>query len=838
MTGEIAEIVSQVVFPQYDATQDRHLRLRLQEVTQSMRGAYYRAAPHRCEVYDTPFGGPIGDSIGPWPEFILRGLPCQKSKIGCCTPCFYSRMPQVDRPVQEVHASLITQVRYILRNFDALVVRNQWGPVAFGHEILDPAAPPLGLVLTPTGSFFDDYEFPFDVRRKALTLLLEHSQSIGRTLALHIETHAEHFLKAAERESEFDETLRLLRALNARILFGWESSNDFVRNVLYNKFLDGRSFLGAVELARTLGFPVGAFVFTGIQPLNDIEVLADAWLTLDYLRSHGITPVVMFHTVQPYTMQELLYTWNAHRLPDPRTLLEIVKRTISEFPILQGRPIDTWLLADPVGGPPAPRFNVFSVPPQSTCPSCAEAIYRAIVNLRQTRDVVAFERDQAALRECHCASEYADMLRAQLTKVPALRQRAQQMVDLVAAKKADYCNVVRPIMNEIEEFALFEDRVPRYGDVFDPALKGPQLKAELLCYGLRVAPDIANEMSKFNSYIHEGGFVHAAHFLIGDHLVNTCIAENFTLNSPYILRRRDGHFEVLRDSEIVAPCELLPTPPWCDENIDGYKLGHILRPHGKNVIAGMPETRCHFFATGQECAFCSLGPLQGQPRVPAELVAHAALRAREFNPSYELSLSGGTPCTPDHGASYFASICALITQQAQVPISVELIPPEDNADIERLRESGATAIIMNLEVWDETLRSVFCPGKARVPVDRYMNAITHAITVFGRGRVASVLIAGIQSRLDVVQAAKALIGIGAIPTVIPFKPFDACRMRRFPCAHPEDLIAIYEELSTALIEAKLSPDMQPGCTRCGGCSLENLFSCPGEKNHEPARHLG
>lgn len=822
MISEAAKIASEVVFPSYDDVKQHEIRSTLRSLTCTLRDAYYDAAPARKNIYETPFGGPIGDSIGPWPEFILRGLPCQKSKIGCCTPCFYSRMPQVNLPENEIYNSLVGQVQYIIRNFEALVIRNQWGPVAWPEPIKDQASKPVGIVVTPTGSFFDEYEFPFKIRKEVLSILQEHSKYIQRPFALHIETHVEHFLMAARDKEAFNEIVELLKTLHARVLFGFESNNDFIRNVLYNKFLHEKTFRDAVNLARENDLPVGAFVFVGINPLNDVEVLADVFSTFEHLREREITPVVMFHNVQQYTIQELLYLYNAHELPDPRTILEVVKNLLLLFPDKPQAKIDSWLLADPVGGPPPPEFNIFSARQRCTCKQCGSSIYEAIVLLRQTRNAEIFLEEYNRLAQCKCAKEYLNLLDDQKKSTPSLLERTNQMVELSKTKCSDYISVIRPIINKVEGFELFRDNVPRYGDIFDPAVKGPELKAELLCYGLRVASDIEGELLKFNSYVHEAGFVHAAHFLIGDHIVNTCIAEDFCATSPYLLRKRDNHFEIVKNNVIVAPCEVLTAPPWCAEMIDGYRLGDILRPHSQSAISGMPKAKCCYFAESEECAFCSLGSLQSTPEINPELVAATALRAYEYNSQCELTLSGGTSDTPDRSARYFCDIASAIRKKENMPISVELVPPDENSYLDELHRAGVCAVIMNIEIWNPDLRTIFCPGKSRISRERYLDAIGYAVALFGKGQVASVLIAGIQSNADVIDGAKTLIGLGVIPTIIPFKPFNDCKMARFPCTKPADVLEIYNSVADLLIAAGLDPSIQKGCTKCGGCSLENL----------------
>ena len=57
-----------------------------------------------------------------------------------------------------------------------------------------------------------------------------------------------------------------------------------------------------------------------------------------------------------------------------------------------------------------------------------------------------------------------------------------------------------------------------------------QLKAKLLCYGVRADKNVQMRMKEVNSYILDKGFMHAAHFLIGDVVINTCISPCYQKN--------------------------------------------------------------------------------------------------------------------------------------------------------------------------------------------------------------------------------------------------------------------------------------------------------------------
>ena len=62
---------------------------------------------------------------------------------------------------------------------------------------------------------------------------------------------------------------------------------------------------------------------------------------------------------------------------------------------------------------------------------------------------------------------------------------------------------------------------------------------------------------------------------------------------------------------------------------------------------------------------------------------------------------------------------------------------------------------------------------------------------------------------------------GVFPTVMPFRPMDDCVYHGLERCRPEDLLEMGEHLGGLLMKYGLDFRKQPGCTECGGCSLEN-----------------
>jgi hypothetical protein len=151
--------------------------------------------------------------------------------------------------------------------------------------------------------------------------------------------------------------------------------------------------------------------------MNDYETIYDVEKTLHYLRDKNVIPVIMINNLKPFTMNHLLYKYNRYNLPDPRTILKIVK--ILKRLSLNISTSEKWLMADPIGGPPEPEIHPFNNPKKVTCDKCSDIIYKAICGdytksepngLRETYDWVEFEEKLKSIEDCECKQKYEEML--------------------------------------------------------------------------------------------------------------------------------------------------------------------------------------------------------------------------------------------------------------------------------------------------------------------------------------------------------------------------------------------------------------------------------------------
>lgn len=284
---------------------------------------------------------------------------------------------------------------------------------------------------------------------------------------------------------------------------------------------------------------------------------------------------------------------------------------------------------------------------------------------------------------------------------------------------------------------------------------------------------------------------------------------------------------LLRDGVPTAEVALPASPRfYALSTADGIPYAKIALLHAPRVLASTVMQSCvRYNDPDKACRFCAIGSSMTEGRTiarktPAQLAEVAAAAVR-LDGVQQLVLTTGTPATPDRGAAHLVACVAAI--KAAVPalaIQVQCEPPDDFAWFERLRDAGADTIGMHLEAVDPDVRASVMPGKAEVPVERYLEAYAAAVRVFGRGQVSTYLIAGLGDRPEsLVAMARTLAAIGVYPFLVPFVPIAGTPMADEPPPPAPMMDALYREVA-AIVRASgvTSAGMKAGCGKCGACS--------------------
>ena len=287
-----------------------------------------------------------------------------------------------------------------------------------------------------------------------------------------------------------------------------------------------------------------------------------------------------------------------------------------------------------------------------------------------------------------------------------------------------------------------------------------------------------------------------------------------------------------RGDDLLAEVSLPPPARfYALSTADGIPYSKIALLHARRVLASTVLQSCVRYAdSARACRFCAIGTSLKEGRTlarktPAQLAEVAAAAVR-LDGVEQLVLTTGTPASADRGAAHLAACAAAVKASVpSLPIQVQCEPPDDFAWFARLHVAGADALGMHLEAIEPAVRAAVMPGKAEVPIERYLDAFAAAVKVFGRGQISTYLIAGLGDRpASLLAMAERLCAMGVYPFVVPFTPIAGTPMAGHAPPASETMQGLYAEVARLLrVHGLSSAEMKAGCAKCGACSALSSY---------------
>ncbi len=285
----------------------------------------------------------------------------------------------------------------------------------------------------------------------------------------------------------------------------------------------------------------------------------------------------------------------------------------------------------------------------------------------------------------------------------------------------------------------------------------------------------------------EGAVPHAIRMPHGYHMPLTIRPD-----APFVLRRDGGRLYLYADDLRLFPVELEPRPAYyARDTSSGVPMRHVGVHRLQRQVLCEFNAYCKFFSERTACLFCGIvseRPLlarrhAGHFAASPEEVAEVVEAAYAEGVCTEMQLTGGV-LPGQVELAYFLDVGRAMQRRLGVAVvpgsQAVLAPPQRLGEVDALRDAGWEGLAMNLEVFDARLWPGIVPGKATLMSHaRWLEALEYAASVFGKGRVASVLVAGLEpmrSHLDGVEWL-AERGIHGVP--IPFTPAPGSALEGF-----------------------------------------------------------
>jgi len=324
------------------------------------------------------------------------------------------------------------------------------------------------------------------------------------------------------------------------------------------------------------------------------------------------------------------------------------------------------------------------------------------------------------------------------------------------------------------------------------------LKIDLMLRGVRIDDPEAETFV--------GGAADIDVVLPGKTPANIPCSGDFTRETPYSIRRRDGGF-VITDGKGEVPVRLVEPPAFYGKKTTtGVELGEIASVHGSYTVI-TPSPRCDFFDRSMECRYCAgnydVRGASGRVYTVDEVLetVEAVLDERAGGIIY---LSVGFSESDDGGIVFLRPYVRAVKKHFNCLVAVEALPPRRNRWIDETYAAGADSVLYNVEIFDPGLFELLCPGRAgSIGRERFFDALGYAASIFPGGTVASHLIVGLEPPGSTLKGIDALTDMGVVPILPIYRPAKGRALRIDPLT-TEIIVPVYKHLYATVKKKKIN----------------------------------
>jgi len=408
------------------------------------------------------------------------------------------------------------------------------------------------------------------------------------------------------------------------------------------------------------------------------------------------------------------------------------------------------------------------------------------------------------------------------------------------------------------------DAIKAYPDIALPII----IKSDMLRCGIKYSNGALEEVERRGdirlksyalfSYDFSGTTVASQnvpyHIFIADSTDDgTMVQSRVSEETPYLIDYTDGRFVVYHNQEMLVDVHHFGKRARFADRVteDGTSYEAYVHTVGDDCLFITANKFCEYFSRDKQCLFCDLTPHASTQkkggeamilRVQAERTAEVLDVALHETGYRHMIITGGTFLGKYQGKTeieYYTEF--LNTLRANIylwPMVGFQIGALDNEGWRRIHETGVPSVQPNIEVWDEKLFKILCPGKSeRIGYQEWIKRTINAVKYWGRGNVNPSFVPGVEMAKpqgfekvsDAIKSTSAGYNFLMSNDVLP-------RQGGFWCVEPDSKLAgqsppsleYYLEIGMAYLEAREKhgfPNPCPACCRhCLGQGTEYDFA--------------
>jgi hypothetical protein len=246
--------------------------------------------------------------------------------------------------------------------------------------------------------------------------------------------------------------------------------------------------------------------------------------------------------------------------------------------------------------------------------------------------------------------------------------------------------------------------------------------------------------------------------------------------SPLSIVYEDGQYNIYDQGKVVVEKVKFARRPdyYGLSTSDGTTMRTVATDNGHGSMFVSYSNECSLKEKGLDCLFCNInatksiyGEAQGikwkTPQQVGETIAEGYRQGFSH-----VTISGGF-IAERREVEYYIDVAEAIQKHTGLTDfngTTVIGAPRDFSVFDKYKEAGFRTIATNIEIWNDKMFEVICPGKAQQCGSHqdWLNALDRELEVFGKHRVRSTMVAGIEPKESLLEGIEYLSERGVIAT--------------------------------------------------------------------------
>lgn len=225
---------------------------------------------------------------------------------------------------------------------------------------------------------------------------------------------------------------------------------------------------------------------------------------------------------------------------------------------------------------------------------------------------------------------------------------------------------------------------------------------------------------------------------------------------------------------------------------------------------------CTFKENGVACRFCEVQHIRHEFSI--EDILESVDTYFQAPKEFRHVLIGGLSNIRGKEKDNILRIIAQVRKYSSMPIYLMILPPEHIEDIAEYVDAGVTEIAFNLECFDRVRAGIYMPGKGRIGLKQYEDALKYAVEKLGKkGAVRSAFVVGLEPDASLLSGVRYLCELGVTPIFSAFRPIPGTDMEHVVPYSNERLLGLVKKAEEICDEYGIK--LGPECIACQNNTL-------------------